>query len=146
MKRDNQKAKIVIVGGGFAGAYCAQALEKKISGKDAEVILLDRNNYFVFSPLLIDLSFALLKYELHVVARCYYCFVFHVTMPRLVNRPLHTSHQLAGVFLFSHTIIQFQWLKLPLIFRHTGQAVPASKTTPRRLPCKASSPVPAHPP
>ena len=54
MKRDNQKAKIVIVGGGFAGAYCAQALEKKIQSKDAEVILLDRNNYFVFSPLLIE--------------------------------------------------------------------------------------------
>ena len=54
MKRDNQKAKIVIVGGGFAGAYCAQALEKKIPNKEAEVILLDRNNYFVFSPLLIE--------------------------------------------------------------------------------------------
>jgi len=54
MQRDTQKTRIVIVGGGFAGAYCAQALEKKISSRDTEVLLLDRNNYFVFSPLLIE--------------------------------------------------------------------------------------------
>ena len=54
MQQGNSKKKIVIVGGGFAGAYCAQALEKKLSTSEAEVVLLDRNNYFVFSPLLIE--------------------------------------------------------------------------------------------
>ena len=54
MQQNNSKKKIVIVGGGFAGAYCAQALEKKLSPAEAEVVLLDRNNYFVFSPLLIE--------------------------------------------------------------------------------------------
>ena len=54
MQQDNSKKKIVIVGGGFAGAYCAQALEKKLFSTETEVVLLDRNNYFVFSPLLIE--------------------------------------------------------------------------------------------
>jgi len=46
--------RIVIVGGGFAGAYCAQALERKLAPGAAEVLLLDRNNFFVFSPLLVE--------------------------------------------------------------------------------------------
>jgi NADH:quinone reductase (non-electrogenic) len=46
--------RIVIVGGGFAGAYCAQALERALRRDEAKVLLLDRNNYFVFSPLLVE--------------------------------------------------------------------------------------------
>jgi NADH dehydrogenase len=45
--------RIVIIGGGFAGAYCAQALERQRL-RDARVLLLDRNNYFPFYPLLVE--------------------------------------------------------------------------------------------
>jgi NADH dehydrogenase len=48
------RSRIVILGGGFAGAYCAQALERTLRGLKAEVVLIDRHNYFVFSPLLIE--------------------------------------------------------------------------------------------
>ncbi len=48
------RSRIVILGGGFAGAYCAQALERTLRGLNAEVVLIDRHNYFVFSPLLIE--------------------------------------------------------------------------------------------
>ncbi len=48
------RSRIVILGGGFAGAYCAQALERTLRGLNAEVLLIDRHNYFVFSPLLIE--------------------------------------------------------------------------------------------
>lgn len=43
-------SSIVILGGGYGGAYCAQRLDPA----GAEVLLLDRNNYFVFFPLLIE--------------------------------------------------------------------------------------------
>ena len=46
--------RIVIIGGGFAGAYCAQALEKRLPRATAQVLLVDRNNYFVFHPLLVE--------------------------------------------------------------------------------------------
>ncbi len=46
--------RIVIVGGGFGGAYCAQALERRLGRGEAEVVLLDRQNYFVFYPLLAE--------------------------------------------------------------------------------------------
>jgi NADH dehydrogenase len=44
------RPRIVILGGGYGGAYCARALR----GADADVLLLDRNNYFVFYPLLVE--------------------------------------------------------------------------------------------
>lgn len=46
---------IVILGGGFAGAYCAQSLEKHtVRGRGADVSLINESNYFIFSPLLIE--------------------------------------------------------------------------------------------
>lgn len=47
------KPVILILGGGFAGAYCAQALEKRLADS-CDIILIDRNNYFIFYPLLIE--------------------------------------------------------------------------------------------
>jgi NADH dehydrogenase len=44
----------VIVGGGFGGAYCAQALERRLRPGEAEVVLIDSQNYFIFYPLLIE--------------------------------------------------------------------------------------------
>ena len=44
----------MILGGGFGGAYCAQALERRVRERDLEILLIDRNNYFVFYPLLIE--------------------------------------------------------------------------------------------
>ena len=42
------------MGGGFGGAYCARALEKELRGSSHEIFLIDKNNYFVFYPLLIE--------------------------------------------------------------------------------------------
>lgn len=40
--------RIVIIGGGFDGVALAQQLSKK----DVQVVLLDKNNYHCFQPLL----------------------------------------------------------------------------------------------
>lgn len=44
--------RVVIVGGGFGGV----ALTKELSGKEVQVVLLDRNNYHTFQPLLYQVS------------------------------------------------------------------------------------------
>jgi NADH dehydrogenase len=46
--------RVVIVGGGFGGAYCAQALERVSRAGLVDATLLDRHNYFVFYPLLVE--------------------------------------------------------------------------------------------
>ncbi|WP_242093696.1 NAD(P)/FAD-dependent oxidoreductase [Aestuariivivens sediminicola] len=44
--------RIVIIGGGFAGI----ALAKKLSKQEVQVVLLDKNNYHTFQPLLYQVS------------------------------------------------------------------------------------------
>src|SRR5438046_5862132 len=46
--------RIIIVGGGFGGVKCAQALCKRLRPDDAEVVLFNEENHLVFSPLLAE--------------------------------------------------------------------------------------------
>lgn len=50
------RPKVVIVGAGFGGLECA----KRLSGKPVDVLLLDRNNYHLFTPLLYQVASSLL--------------------------------------------------------------------------------------
>lgn len=50
-------ARIVIVGGGFGGLYAALTLQTELVGSElVEVTLLDRRNYFTFTPLLPEVA------------------------------------------------------------------------------------------
>ncbi len=46
-----QETDVLVLGGGFAGVWCAQRLEK-ILPKDASITLVSTDNYFEFQPLL----------------------------------------------------------------------------------------------
>src|SRR3974390_2978713 len=48
------KARMIIIGGGFGGVKCAQILSRKLSREQAEIVLFDRQNHLVFSPLLAE--------------------------------------------------------------------------------------------
>lgn len=48
--------RVVVLGGGFAGVYTAMYLSKLAKRrKDLEVVLVNRENYFVFQPLLAEI-------------------------------------------------------------------------------------------
>jgi NADH dehydrogenase len=49
---DTNLPRIVIVGGGFGGIYLAQSLK----GVQAQVVLIDKNNYYTFQPLLYQVA------------------------------------------------------------------------------------------
>ncbi|MBI2529363.1 MAG: NAD(P)/FAD-dependent oxidoreductase [Candidatus Rokubacteria bacterium] len=49
--------KVVIIGAGFAGLQCAQ----RLSGTPVDVLLIDRNNYHLFTPLLYQVASSLLN-------------------------------------------------------------------------------------
>jgi NADH:ubiquinone reductase (H+-translocating) len=50
------KKRVVIIGGGFAGIAAARALRRC----NAEIILIDRRNHYIFQPLLYQVATALL--------------------------------------------------------------------------------------
>lgn len=50
----NHRPRVVVVGAGFGGAYCARNLRKKVRSKNVDIVLIDSRNYFIFYPLLIE--------------------------------------------------------------------------------------------
>jgi NADH dehydrogenase len=51
--REQKRKRVVILGAGFAGVYAAQHLEKLRGRKDDfDIILVNKENYFVFQPML----------------------------------------------------------------------------------------------
>lgn len=58
MKSKSEKTKrILILGGGFGGLYTAMHLEKKLRGRsDVEVALVNRENFFLFTPMLHEVA------------------------------------------------------------------------------------------
>lgn len=51
------RPKVVIIGAGFGGLQCARALE----GSATDVIVIDKNNYHLFTPLLYQVASSLLN-------------------------------------------------------------------------------------
>lgn len=48
------RKRIIIIGGGFGGVKCAKTLRQHLRDGDAELILFNKENHLVFSPLLAD--------------------------------------------------------------------------------------------
>ena len=44
--------QILIVGGGFAGVYTARRLEQLLRPDEASITLINRENYWVYQPML----------------------------------------------------------------------------------------------
>jgi len=52
MSSNSTKKQIVILGGGFAGVYTARCLERMLRPEEAEISLVNRENYWVYQPML----------------------------------------------------------------------------------------------
>ena len=53
----DMKTRIVIAGGGFAGVYAAMYLDKTLARSgDAEVVLISRENFLLFTPMLHEVA------------------------------------------------------------------------------------------
>src|SRR5919202_1339861 len=52
---ERKRERVVILGGGFAGVYTALHLEKALGRRDDfEIVLINKENYFVFQPMLAE--------------------------------------------------------------------------------------------
>ncbi len=53
--------KIVVLGGGFAGAYCVKRLERQLSKTQVDLTLGNSQNNFVFTPMLVEAATSALE-------------------------------------------------------------------------------------
>jgi len=62
----NARPRIVILGGGFAGVAVARRLEERLRPGEAEIVLISRENFSVFTPMLPEVTSGALDIR-HVV-------------------------------------------------------------------------------
>ncbi len=53
---NKEKKKIVILGGGFGGLYTYKGLYKYFEHDDIDITIVNRNNYFLFTPMLHEVA------------------------------------------------------------------------------------------
>ena len=70
------KKRVVIVGGGFGGLKLA----RQLNDRDFQVILLDRNNYHLFQPLLYQAAFRVLAEKILLAASSLQLETFQVVI------------------------------------------------------------------
>ena len=91
----NLKLDIVILGGGFAGVYCAKTLHRALSRESSSKIgLISEENYMVFQPMLPEVTGASIS-------------------PRHVVNPLRLLCQ--GIPVFKGQIVRINWPDRKLI-------------------------------
>lgn len=101
--------RILIVGGGFAGLHLVRHLEKRLRADEAEVTVIDRNNFHLFTPLLYqvatgELSANTVAYPLRVpISHAGYNFVrAEVTAIDLAQRLVHAGD---GAYPYDHLVL-----------------------------------------
>src|SRR5579864_6461538 len=64
---NNPKQRILILGGGFAGVYAAMRLEEIVARHpEVEITLVNRENFFLFTPMLHEIAASDLDFT-HIV-------------------------------------------------------------------------------
>src|SRR5439155_26267146 len=96
-----ERKRVVIIGGGFAGIAAAHALRHA----DAEIVLIDRRNHYIFQPLLYQVATAILSpaeiaapiRQLEVKQRNLSVLLAEVTGVDVASRTIAASFPGAGV-------------------------------------------------
>ncbi|BFP42385.1 NAD(P)/FAD-dependent oxidoreductase [Flavobacteriaceae bacterium GF1] len=98
--------RVIIIGGGFAGI----ALAKKLSQQEFQVVLMDKNNYHTFQPLLYQVSTGGLEpdsiaYPIRKVLQGYPHFYFRLTEVTGIDSESNTVHTTIGDLKFDYLIV-----------------------------------------
>ncbi len=98
--------RVIIVGGGFAGLETA----RKLANKPVEVIVLDRNNYFTFQPLLYQVATAGLEmpsvvYPFRRIFRTSKNIRFRLAEVTKVNSENNTLHTSIGNLTYDYLVL-----------------------------------------
>ncbi|MEL7149026.1 MAG: NAD(P)/FAD-dependent oxidoreductase, partial [Bacteroidota bacterium] len=102
----SNKKRIVIIGGGFAGL----TLGKKLRKSDYQVVLLDRNNFHTFQPLLYQVATAGLEpdsitYPIRKVFQKYPDFYFRMAEVSNINTTDQTINTILGDLSYDYLVI-----------------------------------------
>lgn len=99
MDRSSRPARIVILGGGFGGIAVAQRLERRLRPGEAEITLISRENFSVFTPMLPEVSSGELESR-HIVTP----IRAQLRHTHFILADVHVLDPSANTVTFTHTL------------------------------------------
>jgi len=103
---ESKKPRVVIIGGGFGGIQ----LVKKLRNKGFQIILLDKNNYHTFQPLLYQVATGGLEpdsiaYPLRKIFQGYSDFFFRMASVESIDAKQKEVHTDIGIISYDELVI-----------------------------------------
>lgn len=106
--------RIVIIGGGFAGAYCARTLGRRLLPQQGQITLINKTNYFAFSPLLVEAGTGALEPRHAVVSLRRFAPKWSFRMAEVVNVDFQKQQVDCRNQLGDHTTVPYDQLVIAL--------------------------------
>ncbi|HEU5221173.1 MAG TPA: NAD(P)/FAD-dependent oxidoreductase [Candidatus Nitrosotalea sp.] len=109
------KTKILILGGGFAGSNVLRELQKQFKRNDVEITLVSQDNFFLFTPMLPEVSSGMLHASDITTPIRSFCKTANFCHARILSIDIENKHvSVIRIFDQKETILEYDYLVLAL--------------------------------
>ncbi|WP_394352648.1 NAD(P)/FAD-dependent oxidoreductase, partial [Candidatus Nitrosotalea sp. FS] len=109
------KTKILILGGGFAGSNVLRELQKQFKRNDVEITLVSQDNFFLFTPMLPEVSSGMLHASDITTPIRSFCKTANFCHARILSIDMENKHvSVTRIFDQKETILEYDYLVLAL--------------------------------
>ncbi|HEU5487345.1 MAG TPA: NAD(P)/FAD-dependent oxidoreductase [Candidatus Nitrosotalea sp.] len=109
------KTKILILGGGFAGSNVLRELQKQFKRNDVEITLVSQDNFFLFTPMLPEVSSGMLHASDITTPIRSFCKTANFCHARILSIDIENKHvSVTRIFDQKETVLEYDYLVLAL--------------------------------
>ena len=109
------KTRILILGGGFAGSNVLRELQKQFKRNDVEITLVSQDNFFLFTPMLAEISSGMLHASDITTPIRSFCKAANFCHAKILSIDMENKHvSVARIFDQKETVLEYDYLVLAL--------------------------------
>jgi len=109
------KPKILILGGGFAGSNVLRELQKQFKRNDVEITLVSQDNFFLFTPMLPEVSSGMLHASDITTPIRSFCKTANFCHAKILSIDMENKHvSVTRIFDQKETTLEYDYLVLAL--------------------------------
>ncbi|TRZ79761.1 MAG: NAD(P)/FAD-dependent oxidoreductase [Nitrosopumilales archaeon] len=109
------KTRILILGGGFAGSNVLREAQKQFKGRDTEITLVSQDNFFLFTPMLPEISSGMLHASDITTPIRTFCKAANFCHARILSIDVENkSVSVIRIFDQKESVLEYDYLVLAL--------------------------------
>ena len=113
--KNPKKTRILILGGGFAGSNVLRELQKQFKKNDVEITLVSQDNFFLFTPMLPEVSSGMLHASDITTPIRSFCKSANFCHAKILSIDIENKHvSVIRIFDQKETMLEYDYLVLAL--------------------------------